>query len=94
MNVTERKLPVGYYRFACEKGGWYVATGTNSHGGPDGGTVGVLTSDGEFGVFFMHVCGGGEMPLVFPGSTPSEMMTLLRRSNPVYNRQQLGAPNP
>jgi len=78
-------LPAGYYRIPCDNNTWYVATGIDSHGGPDGGTVGILTSDGEIEVIFTHVCGRGEMPLYFGLGTARDVLAGLRRTAVVYS---------
>jgi hypothetical protein len=84
----DAELPDGYYRFDYDDGSWYVATGTDSHAGPDGGTIGVLTSDGETGIFFTHVCGPGQMPVTFFNESPEEAIAALRSSGTEYKRQQ------
>jgi len=77
-------LPDGYYRFDFDDGSWYVATGTDSHAGPDGGTIGILTSGGDHGIFFTHVCGPGEMPVTFFEESPEDVLEALRRSGTEY----------
>lgn len=81
------ELPMGYFRFTFDDGSWYVATGTDSHGGADGGTLGILTSDGDIGVFFTHVCGKGEMPLEFFDKSPKEVIQGLRSQSKEYISQ-------
>ena len=80
-------LPSGYHRFTYDDGSWYVAVGTDSHSEPDGGTLGILTSDGEMGVFFTHVCGGGEMPVLFFEKSPREVIEARRRAMKEFKRQ-------
>ena len=84
-------LPVGYHRFTYDDGSWYVATGTNSHDGADGGTVGILTSDGDQGIFFTHVCGKGEMPVTFFEKSPKQVIENLRRAGKEFKSQQSAA---
>lgn len=86
-------LPQGYYRFTYDDGSWYVATGTDSHDGADGGTLGILTSDGDTAVFFTHICGKGEMPVTFFEKSPKEVIQQLRSTGKEYKRQQAGTSN-
>jgi len=79
-------LPIGYHRFTYDDGSWYVAVGTDSHSEPDGGTLGILTSDGDMGVFFTHVCGGGEMPVLFFDKSPREVIEARRRTMKEFKR--------
>ncbi len=73
------QLRKGYYKFSFNDGGWYVATGIDTHTERDGGTLGILTSDGEVAVFFTHVCGPGTAALeLLPGDNPAEMLEKLR----------------
>jgi hypothetical protein len=79
--LPDPRLPDGYHRFNHDDGTWYAATGIDSHSSPDGGTVGILTSDGQIAIFFTHVCGAGEMPLSFTGETSAEVLANLRAGN-------------
>lgn len=76
--LPDLTLPAGYHQFQQADGSWYAATGIDTHSSADGGTVGVLTSDGEIAIFFTHVCGSGEMPLVFPGDSAAEVLANLK----------------
>ena len=82
--LQKDRLPDGWYHFAYNDGSWYIAKGIDSHDEPDGGTVGVLTSNGDFGVFFTHICGRGPMPVEFSGSSAREVIENLRDQAVVY----------
>ena len=63
--VPAGTVPPGYLRINFKDGTWIAARGIDSHGDPDGGTVGTVTNAGEAAVFFTHVCGPGPSPLEF-----------------------------
>ena len=67
--VSVGTVPPGYTRFNFDDGSWIAIKGIDSHGGPDGGTVGLVTNEGESAIFFTHVCGPGATPL--EGIVPS-----------------------
>jgi hypothetical protein len=77
--LPQLQLPHGYHKFPLDDDAWYVVTGIDTHEERDGGTVGILTSEGEIGIFFTHVCGPGENPLIFRGDNPTELLGELRR---------------
>ena len=88
-DVSTGTVPPGYLRVDFGDGTWIAMKGIDSHNDPEGGTVAVVSDDGDAAVFFTHVCGPGPTPLeslVPPADTARMALQELRASMEEFKR--------